>query len=119
MTLRIFLRSNASTFLLAVLLEFCRHSLGAMALWLFLLTAHLLAMLWWLIQLDHADHRMLPRDDVGDEPISPASTSPPFRFVGMSEPRSKSLPANVNPPARMGLRPAATPPPPPASRPRP
>lgn len=63
MTLSILLASNLATATMAALLMFCLPHIGLLLFWLLLLIPYALAMLWWLIECDHIDHRMLPRGE--------------------------------------------------------
>ena len=79
----IFLKSNAATLLMALLLWLGRDGGLLMVLWLFLEPCYLLLMLHWLVVVDAADQPPKPGRDL----IGRHMDGTPFRFVGSSERR--------------------------------
>jgi hypothetical protein len=75
---RIYLCSNVLTAVVVGALWLLHASIGGMIFWLLLLSGYLLAMLWWLIKLEHVDNRLLPSDDA---PLFPE----PLQLIGASE----------------------------------
>jgi len=69
MTTSIYLRTLCATWLLALLLIPCHRSGWGMACWLLLCCPYCMHLLACLIDLDHADTRMLPREpEHGEQP---------------------------------------------------
>ena len=101
MTLRLLLASNLSTAAMAALLIACLPHIGLLLLWCLLLVPYALAMLWWVIQLDHIDERLLPRDygeyfcnslGVAEQPANPERV--PLKQPGVEKPRAHQPPRN-------------------------
>lgn len=101
MITRIYLRTIAATWLVALLLPWCWSSVIGMACWTIVLALYLAVVLAGLIDADHFDHRLLPSEPLFGEnglpmpskyPAMPGThthnTGPgsrPYRFVGCSE----------------------------------
>lgn len=85
MITRLYLRTIAATWLVALLLPWCWSSVIGMACWTIVLALYLAVVLAGLIDADHFDHRLLPKESA-DEPLYPVPKQPPpYRFVGCSE----------------------------------
>lgn len=72
---RIFFMSNAATAAMVALFCLFGGTLWLLLICILLLVPYLLAMLWWAIQVDHADQRILPREDAPQFPQ-------PLQFIG-------------------------------------
>jgi hypothetical protein len=98
---RILLRSTLATATVFTGLVPALHSITTMVIWLLSFAVYLMCMLWWLLEVDHIDHRLLPCEPgpLGDEPRFPANytettgpDSSTFRFVGCKDKRCASPP---------------------------